>query len=354
MADNTTGTTQKRSHRLSGALGLLGLFCLSAALGFLLSHHRGLSEAQSDWDKRPMVNLSPIGSTETLRIMPLVNWHAANPDLKTEMGVSYLVVTDDHRILLDLGQNTLNESPSPLLFNMEKLGINLADVDTLFISHNHFDHVGGKQWSKQATFSPGITQPALPDMNIYTPIAMTYPGQTPQITNTPQKLGEGIATTGTIRRQLFMGRIDEQAVVINVKDKGLVIMVGCGHQELDKLITRVDELFEEPVYGLVGDIHLPVPEGRLNIMGINAQRFFASGSGPWNPVSMEDVNANMGLLKSLDLGLLSIGGHDSSDQVLEQFAATFPDIYQPVKVGSWIEIAGTHSEPAKNSPQPKG
>jgi hypothetical protein len=34
-----------------------------------------------------------------IAILPLLEFHSASPDLLTEVGVSYLVETDDHRIL---------------------------------------------------------------------------------------------------------------------------------------------------------------------------------------------------------------------------------------------------------------
>ncbi|MDX1694982.1 MAG: MBL fold metallo-hydrolase, partial [Ketobacteraceae bacterium] len=211
-----TETEKTGVRKLLGALGLIGLFLASGTLGFLISHHRGLSEAQRDWERRKQVELTFSGATDSLQILPLVNWHGAKPSLKTEMGVAYLVETDQQRILFDLGHNALSQSPSPLEFNMKELGIDMASINTFFISHNHFDHVGGKKWSAENTFATGLEQRPLGDVNIFTPVAMTYPGQTPVATSAPQVLSKAIATTGTLRRQLFMGRIDEQALVINL------------------------------------------------------------------------------------------------------------------------------------------
>ena len=67
----------------------------------------------------------------------------------------------------------------------------------------------------------------------------------------PMQLGDGlgstgIGTTGTIPRQLAMGWIDEQALVVNVAGLGGVIIVGCGHQTVSDLLRRYDEAFSEP------------------------------------------------------------------------------------------------------------
>ncbi|RJQ55994.1 MAG: hypothetical protein C4521_01360 [Actinobacteria bacterium] len=47
--------------------------------------------------------------------------------------------------------------------------------------------------------------------------------------NGPRLLEAGVATTGRLARSLFMfGLTEQQALVANVKDKGLVLLTGCG------------------------------------------------------------------------------------------------------------------------------
>ena len=60
-----------------------------------------------------------------------------NPSLQTEHGLSILLETDKHRILLDTGASDI------FIRNAETLGINLRTVDYVFISHGHSDHAGG-------------------------------------------------------------------------------------------------------------------------------------------------------------------------------------------------------------------
>ena len=50
--------------------------------------------------------------------------HTDTPALATtEVGLFYLVTTDQNRILFDVGQNTAQEDPSPLQQNMAALGV---------------------------------------------------------------------------------------------------------------------------------------------------------------------------------------------------------------------------------------
>lgn len=193
------------------------------------------------------------------------------------------------------------------------------------------------------SFSMSNKQKDLSGKKVFTPLPMTYPSITPIHTPDPTVIAEGVASIGTIPRKLYFGRIDEQALAINVKGKGLVLIIGCGHQKLARIIERTETLFEEPIYGIIGDLHYPVPKGRINILGLNMQRLLASGEGPFNPLAYEGVKKDIELLKSLDLGVIGVGGHDNSGEVIEEFSNTFGSKYSYVKVGRWIK-AGSADE----------
>ena len=67
----------------------------------------------------------------------LVDNRTDNPVLETEHGLSILLETEHHRVLLDTGASDM------LIRNAEKLSIDLSSVDCVFISHGHSDHAGG-------------------------------------------------------------------------------------------------------------------------------------------------------------------------------------------------------------------
>jgi metal-dependent hydrolase (beta-lactamase superfamily II) len=318
------------------ALVLLALVVLIAAVE--LRNRSGVRKANAALAAHEPSRIGDFGATRTLTILPLIDWHSSRPELRGEMGVSYLVETDEHRVLFDVGHNAKQESPSPLESNMKALGVTLGNLDRVFISHNHFDHVGGRANQENRTFSLGVEQVPLPGVEAFVPIPMTYPGLSPLHAREPTKLGAGLASTGTIPRQLVFGWIDEQALVVQVAGRGGILIVGCGHQTIPNLLRRYDEVFSEPLYGVVGGLHYPVPEGRLKMLGLNVQRRLASGDGMFAPLNMGDVESDLGALRARDLGLIAVGGHDSSDEVIAMFADAFGDAYRHIRVGEPIVI----------------
>lgn len=67
----------------------------------------------------------------------LVDNRTYDPTLETEHGLSILLETERHCILLDTGASDL------LIRNAEKMGFDLSTADYVFISHGHSDHAGG-------------------------------------------------------------------------------------------------------------------------------------------------------------------------------------------------------------------
>ena len=325
------------------------LLVLGAAAVLEVRTRLGAKDADAQFEAQRPTKLRDWGATRSVSILPLIDWHRSDPELRTEMGVSYLIETDDHRILFDVGHNARRESPSPLEHNMSALGVGIETIDTIFISHNPFDHVGGRANQRDSTFSIGLEPAPLPDARIFVPIPMTYPGSSPEHSPDPTRIGNGVASTGTIPRQLVFGWIDEQALVVNVEGRGAVLVVGCGHQTIPRLLARYDEVFELPLYGIVGGLHYPVPDGRLTLLGLNAQRVFASGRGMLAPLTMEDVRDELAMLERRELGLLGLGGHDSSDEVITMFSDAFGAAYRPVRVGERIVVSAPN-EPLQIAP----
>lgn len=128
--------------------------------------------------------ISP-GSVENLTILPLVDDYTDTSGLETESGVSYLINAENTTILMDTGFNKNGKHPSPLLHNMNSLDIPVSDIDYIFISHLHADHVGGLKNQKNSTFSISNGPVNLPEVPLYCPVKIApshwNPGPKPQV-----------------------------------------------------------------------------------------------------------------------------------------------------------------------------
>lgn len=72
-----------------------------------------------------------------MKIINLVENEPGSSGCEAAHGLSFYVETENHKILFDT-------SPSEVvLTNAQKLGVDLAAVDTVILSHGHYDHSGG-------------------------------------------------------------------------------------------------------------------------------------------------------------------------------------------------------------------
>jgi 7,8-dihydropterin-6-yl-methyl-4-(beta-D-ribofuranosyl)aminobenzene 5'-phosphate synthase len=313
--------------------GLLKLFGEPADL--YRKYKINLYRADSIWnhDQQTIKKFRDLGTTKQFEMIPLIDWFTIDDSFTGEAGVSYLIKTDEATILFDLGDNTREEDPSPLLRNMTRLGIKPEDIDIIVISHNHGDHVGGNKWEEKNTFSITNYQPPLKQIPIYVPVKMTYPGLNPVCTPQPTKIARGVTTIGVIHNPVFFADIGEQALAINVENKGIIVISGCGHQSIEKIVQRTELIFDEPIYGILGGFHYPMEETR-NITWI--YKYVVVGKLPWERLTVDEIRANCELLKARKIKLVGLSAHDSSDGSIEIFRQEFPDAFVDIKVGQRI------------------
>lgn len=294
-------------------------------------------ESEALW-KREQENLEPLkqtGTTTHFEMLPLIDWFANDEKLAGEAGVSYLIRTDEATILFDVGLNKHDSHPSPLLRNMERLGVHLSDIDIIVISHLHSDHVGGSKWKTAGTFSLSGKQQDLGEVKVFTPAMMGYPGLDPVFTSQPRKIAKGVATTGVLNSPMFYGDAGEQALIINVEDFGVVVISGCGHPGIEKIVVRAQTLIEKPVRALLGGFHLPVTTGRNITPDF---RFTVTGKLPWEPLTTGDLEEKISFLKQHGVKQVGISAHDSCDTTIQTFRKAFRQGYEDIMVGRSITL----------------
>lgn len=72
-----------------------------------------------------------------MRIAALMENTALTQEFSCSHGLSLYIETKNHKILFDMGQD------GGFLKNAERLGVDIAEVDTAILSHGHYDHGGG-------------------------------------------------------------------------------------------------------------------------------------------------------------------------------------------------------------------
>lgn len=72
-----------------------------------------------------------------MKLINLIENKPVDNGLQYEHGLSFYVETQHHRLLIDTGAS------DAFLYNADMLGVDLCQVDTLILSHGHYDHTGG-------------------------------------------------------------------------------------------------------------------------------------------------------------------------------------------------------------------
>ena len=244
-----------------------------------------------------------IGIVDKLRIVSLIeNSPKYDSYLKGCNGVSFwLEVTSGniHRnILFDVGPLA-----EPVIYNAKKLNLKLSDVDMIVLSHCHFDHTAGLAgviteighevpiFGHPDIFRPNFT--LKPEFMNYAMVAENRRENIEQLggyfvlTKSAIEPIPGFMITGEVERStvfeetggvscftidtegnLIPDRLkDDYSVVINLKDKGIVVITGCGHAGPVNIIKHSIKISGvNKLEGIMGGFHLlQAGEERINL-----------------------------------------------------------------------------------------
>lgn len=192
-----------------------------------------------------------------------------------------------HTILFDTGI-----SREGVLNNASGMGLDLAEIEAVVLSHGHYDHFGGLVSMVNAIGKRNLPVIVHDDMFKIRGVLEAdgtirrYPKFPSEEMIRPAKYvktkepyaiaDDGILVTGEIPRktefekgvpkQYFLENgewnpdpfvWDDRALVMKVKDKGLVIVSGCGHAGIVNTVKYARELSGmEKVYAIIGGFHL--------------------------------------------------------------------------------------------------
>jgi 7,8-dihydropterin-6-yl-methyl-4-(beta-D-ribofuranosyl)aminobenzene 5'-phosphate synthase len=281
--------------------------------------------------------LTNLGEVERLSILPLVERDTHGPGLHGEPGVSYLIRADGLTLLFDTGLGT-GADGTALEHNAEALGVRLADLDCVVISHLHLDHVGGPRSQLRHTFSFGRREPVPPATTAFVPTDMTHPQADVCVVEEGRVLGPGVALLPPLPRMLFwLGPIAEQALVVNVRGRGLVVVTGCGHPEIERTLAAAEMVVDAPVHAVIGGLHLPVHAAGTPLV---PQAVLGNPNWPWRAISEQDARSVIERIQQRGPGLVALSGHDSTSWTIEEFGRAFGERYRTLRVGEEVVVAG--------------
>jgi 7,8-dihydropterin-6-yl-methyl-4-(beta-D-ribofuranosyl)aminobenzene 5'-phosphate synthase len=131
-----------------------------------------------------------------------------------------------------------------LISNMEKIGVNIKTVDSIFLSHTHWDHIGGLPTLLNLNKKLEVFYPTWFSKNLKHEVKARARVKDISVTDT---LVDGAYTTGELGKD-----IKEQSLIVTSK-KGNIIITGCSHPGLGLIIQKARTFGK--VYGVIGGFH---------------------------------------------------------------------------------------------------
>jgi len=163
--------------------------------------------------------------------------------LRSDWGFACVVDGAGKKILFDTGaKGDLFHT------NLDKLACHPRDIDLVVLSHEHWDHTGGLEELLRV------------NSNVKVFLLQSFPdalkkkvdeaGADAVLISGPQEITTGAYTTGSMGNA-----IKEQALIITT-DKGAVVITGCAHPGVVKIVKKAKELTGQEILLVMGGFHL--------------------------------------------------------------------------------------------------
>jgi 7,8-dihydropterin-6-yl-methyl-4-(beta-D-ribofuranosyl)aminobenzene 5'-phosphate synthase len=297
----------------------------------------------------------PLGSGPRVAA-PVLEGGRGLDALRAEHGFSALVTVSrggrEQRVLFDTGI-----TPDGLVENMRRLELSPHDVEAIVLSHGHFDHTTGLDglirtlgrsnlpvvihpefWSRRRIAIPGRDPVLMPSTSRR---ALEDTGFEIVEQRQPSFLLDGsLLVTGEVDRTTEFERgflihearreggwrpdpliLDDQALVADVRGKGLVVLTACGHAGVVNTVRYALKLTgRDRLHAIVGGFHL---------------------NGPlFEPL----IPATCDALAELSPDYL-VPAHCTGWRATHALAARFPDAYLQNSVGTRFEFHAAGRQP---------
>lgn len=271
---------------------------------------------------------------------------------RAEHGFSALVTvhtgSETSNVLFDAGR-----TPDGLRHNLGFLGIDVGQIEAIVLSHGHFDHTTGLDGLARVLGRTNL--PVVIHPEFWTRRRLLLPGRDPwELPSTSRAGLEGVGFSVVEQRRpsfLLHGRmlvtgeidrttsfepgfpfqeawrdnhwepdhlvLDDQAVVVNVRGRGLVVMTGCGHSGIINTTRHAQQ-----VTG-VSDLHAIIGGFHLN-------------GSPFEELIPDTCAALTELAPDV-----IVPGHCTGWRAMHRLSALFPQAFVPSAVGTTLDF--THA-----------
>jgi 7,8-dihydropterin-6-yl-methyl-4-(beta-D-ribofuranosyl)aminobenzene 5'-phosphate synthase len=218
----------------------------------------------------------------------------------SDWGFACLVTAPGGTVLFDTGTD-----PEILLANLGELGVDLAKVDAVVLSHDHRDHTGALEAVLARTGRITLYVPrSFPDR--YDRIA-DGAGVRLERVESPREILPGLHSTGELA-----GPIPEQALVV-ASPRGPVVVTGCAHPGIVAIVRRASEVAGRPPHLVLGGFHLLRTPG-------------------------EEIESITGQLRELGVERVA-PGHCTGEEALRALRSAFGDRAGGLGVGAVLRFA---------------
>ncbi|MFZ5517965.1 MAG: MBL fold metallo-hydrolase [Candidatus Zhuqueibacterota bacterium] len=233
------------------------------------------------------------------KVTILYDNYVFTPGTASEWGFSCLVQGFEKTILFDTGGKG-----DILMSNIGVLGVDLKKVDIIVLSHNHWDHTGGLFNVLEKN----------PNVTVYAPKSfpddfigkVTQTGAKIERVDQPLEVCRDVILTGEIA-----GPVNEQSLILKTK-QGAVVITGCSHPGIVKIVKKASEVVSGRVYMTFGGFHLM----------------------RHSEAEVDDI-----IRELRALGLVKCGAtHCTGEKAIGQFKSAFGEDFLQMGTGNVIEI----------------
>ncbi len=190
-----------------------------------------------------------LDEVESLKITTIVDNNTLSRELESTWGLSFFVSVTVRNKLFNVLVDT-SGSAQAFFHNIDKLGIKPQNIDAIFISHRHTDHFGALPYVLESIAKPVMVY--VPSFRFFDSDYLQELGGIQVVTDRASILFPGGMSTGDVGRGL-----SEHALIVNVKNKGLMIITGCSHPGVVETIRKACEVSEvSRIYGIMGGFHI--------------------------------------------------------------------------------------------------